>query len=81
MSPKVTRIRLGQHRRKEAMSAWKRAQSLDELVAHASRDEAGHHRDHVRQAGNPATGAILLVVATYSFWLPVVIMALGNDIP
>ena len=26
-------------------------------------------------------GAILLVVATYSFWLPVVIMALGNDIP
>ncbi len=26
-------------------------------------------------------GAILLVAATYSFWLPVVIMALGNDIP
>lgn len=26
-------------------------------------------------------GAILLVVATYSFWLAVVIMALGNDIP
>lgn len=26
-------------------------------------------------------GAILLVVATYTFWLPVVIMALGEDIP
>ena len=26
-------------------------------------------------------GAILLVVATYTFWLPVVIIALGNDIP
>ncbi|MDH3753199.1 MAG: hypothetical protein OEU32_04930 [Acidimicrobiia bacterium] len=26
-------------------------------------------------------GVILLGVATYAFWLPVVIMALGNDIP
>lgn len=26
-------------------------------------------------------GAILLVVATYTFFLPIIIMALGNDIP
>ena len=33
-------IRVGQHRRQEAVGAWKRAQSLDKLIAHANRDEA-----------------------------------------